>query len=351
MKFSTAAISTTVIFAACAAGIKAGDGADGGSGGGTASSDGGSSGGGTAGTGGGNSVLHRNWRQIQPATTPPARYNHAVAYDEARQRVVLYGGQEQQTGSLLTDTWEWDGTDWSLSATSGLQGHGFAELFYDSQMHHVIGLDDFIWQWDGTTWTRVATVTSPRLLAAASYDSDRSRYVVFGGIDSSAVTNDAWEWNRVSWVQRTGGPSPGPRYGQISAYDAVRKVTVVFGGVKSLSSLQFWGDTWTWDGTSWSERFGATAPASRAFHTMVYDSDHALVLVIGGMSSTGSALSDVWAWNGTSWAQEEPPATFSSFPLDQAIWAAAYDSAKHQVVMFGFEYANSGVVPRTWVYE
>ncbi|MHB8878486.1 MAG: hypothetical protein ACYC8T_32720, partial [Myxococcaceae bacterium] len=39
----------------------------------------------------------------------PARYGHALAYDAARQRVVLFGGLDS---AYLTDTWEWDGTTW-----------------------------------------------------------------------------------------------------------------------------------------------------------------------------------------------------------------------------------------------
>jgi hypothetical protein len=51
-----------------------------------------------------------NWVQKFPATSPPARWAHAMAYDAARGQVVLFGG----TGSsfFLNDTWVWDGTNW-----------------------------------------------------------------------------------------------------------------------------------------------------------------------------------------------------------------------------------------------
>jgi hypothetical protein len=34
-----------------------------------------------------------------------------LAYDAARNRVVLFGGTDEL--GLLRDTWTWDGTDWT----------------------------------------------------------------------------------------------------------------------------------------------------------------------------------------------------------------------------------------------
>ena len=43
------------------------------------------------------------WTQRTPATSPPARGDHALAYDSARGRVVLFGGY-RSSPSLLSDT-------------------------------------------------------------------------------------------------------------------------------------------------------------------------------------------------------------------------------------------------------
>lgn len=58
-----------------------------------------------------------SWRAAAPASTPPSRYNHAMACDRLRQRVVLFGGSDG-AGSLR-DTWEWDGVTWSRLSGSG----------------------------------------------------------------------------------------------------------------------------------------------------------------------------------------------------------------------------------------
>ena len=42
---------------------------------------------------------------------PPMRNGHALAYDAARNRVVLFGGS--RPGQDFSDTWEWNGTAWS----------------------------------------------------------------------------------------------------------------------------------------------------------------------------------------------------------------------------------------------
>ena len=52
---------------------------------------------------------------------PAPRGGHALAYDSARHRTVLYGGGHYCNGTFCPyfDTWEWDGTEWLLSSTTG----------------------------------------------------------------------------------------------------------------------------------------------------------------------------------------------------------------------------------------
>ena len=82
-----------------------------------------------------------------------ARYGHALAYDSARFRTVLFGGAGNI--GVLSDTWEWD----------------------------------------GTTWTQKSLATSPpaRSSHALAYDSARGRTVLFGGRPDSGLFSDTWE--------------------------------------------------------------------------------------------------------------------------------------------------------------
>lgn len=87
-----------------------------------------------------------------------------MAGDSARNQVLLFGGQDL-TVNFLSDTWVWDGSNWTQkfpqTAPPGRVGHAMA---YDSLHSQVVlfgGLDgnqdnlDDTWLWDGTNWTRL----------------------------------------------------------------------------------------------------------------------------------------------------------------------------------------------------
>jgi len=74
-----------------------------------------------------------------PEFGPRPRHHHAMAYDAARDRVVLFGGQADE--DVFGDTWEWDGLSWTPFAA---------------------GPHALIWH-------------------AMAYDANRQRTVLFGG--------------------------------------------------------------------------------------------------------------------------------------------------------------------------
>lgn len=48
-----------------------------------------------------------SWEQVQTKNAPPPRAKHAMAYDEIRDVIVLFGGSAD--GKVFNDTWEWTG--------------------------------------------------------------------------------------------------------------------------------------------------------------------------------------------------------------------------------------------------
>src|SRR5262249_27999285 len=147
--------------------------------------------------------------------TPAKRYRHGLAYDTARSKTVLFGGYTPTGATSLGDTWEWDGSRWTLRSPalspSPRLGHALA---YDIAPGSVVifscaaaagGLAD-TWEWDGTTWTDVTPALSPssRTGYGFAYDSARGKSVLFGGIDTaSTLLNDTWEWDGSVWTQAT----------------------------------------------------------------------------------------------------------------------------------------------------
>ncbi|MEB2311422.1 MAG: hypothetical protein OZ928_06205 [Polyangiaceae bacterium] len=181
-------------------------------------------------------------------------------------------------------------------------------------------------------WEVRQTPPPPRRYPAMTYDEERRRVVLFGGLSasgSSAPLGDTWEWDGVTWTLRS---TTGPQARQAAAmvYDTSSKRALLYGGASGSTRL---GDLWEWNGASWKElctsaACEATAPAARQGATMVYDPDHQATVLFGGFS--GSYQADTWKWNGSSWSQVTGPG-----PSARMGAAGAWDYVGHQLLLFG----------------
>jgi len=245
------------------------------------------------------------WTQRTPATNPPARRQHAMAYDAQRGRVVLFGGTTSTgDGATLNDTWEWDGTNWAEACTTlpctaphERRAHG---LVYDSFRQAVVlfgGYDNSdvskpntyyadLWSWNGTAWTQVQA-TSPfggRSGHGFAFDTARGVAVLFGGQSATAAANaDTWEWNGTAWQQQTALPSPLPAGRRFvgMTFDANRKQVVAFGG---RDDVQVFGDTQEFGPTVASFMlFGTGCIGSNSLVPSLVSSPFAPTPIIGGL--------------------------------------------------------------------
>jgi hypothetical protein len=92
---------------------------------------------------------------------------------------------------------------------------------------------------------------APRSWHFVTYDMNRQRTVLFGGVGSTETLSDTWEWDGQSWIQVADtGPSP-RAFGAIT-YDSVNKRVILFGGQQG-QPIGDLGDTWSWDGTDWTQ--------------------------------------------------------------------------------------------------
>src|SRR5262249_40092545 len=64
---------------------------------------------------------------------------------------------------------------------------------------------------------------------------------------------------------------PPARSGMGMAYDGARNEVVLFGRGVDCCSGNYFSDTWTWDGTSWTQRFPVTSPPARTNINLAYD--------------------------------------------------------------------------------
>ena len=59
-------------------------------------------------------------------------------------------------------------------------------------------------------------------------------------------------------------------------------------------------ELWSWDGSAW-ELLDAAGPESRAFAAVGRDPERGVVVVQGGISSTGTEFDETLEWDGTDW--------------------------------------------------
>lgn len=243
-------------------------------------------------------------------TGPVARSGHAMAYDSIRSKVVLFGGTAALTGTLgtqqLNDTWEWDGSSWSLASTSGPSPRTYSAMTFVASRGATILFGgaqggssttnryNDTWEWNGTSWTLASPLLSPsaRSSSAMAHDELRNRTVLFGGTDGPNHFGDTWEYDGLSWTQvSTTGPSP--RATNQMAYASTLGKSVLFGG-RNLTISAYYGDTWTWDGTAWSQ-VSINGPASRLSGGLLYDSARGRVLTFGGLTAS-TLWNDTWSF-------------------------------------------------------
>ncbi|MFH2008289.1 MAG: kelch repeat-containing protein [bacterium] len=245
------------------------------------------------------------------------RQYHAIAYDSARDVVVLFGGQNL-TLDQLNDTWEYD----------------------------------------GTLWRRVNTPNSPgpRMNHAMAYDSQRQRVVLYGGMGVCSNPNacpDTWEYDGTDWVEITTTNNPPGLHMHRLSYDSARGVVVLFAGQPAeVGFSPPWGGTWEYNGTDWTERTFSTNPYARRQHGMAYDASRGVTVVWGGICFNGMstgicANSPVWEYNGTGWT---PVTAFAPLPVARSEHGMAY-LPTGQVVLYGGADVGNNYVEDTWIWH
>jgi len=211
------------------------------------------------------------WIQLTPVISPPARFRYGMAYDNRRHRVVVFGGRAQNN---LDDTWEFNGLNWAENTTTTARPQpredmafafdastGSVVLFggYDNDTATLLG---DTWEYRGDSWQEVAPATSPtpRYRASAAYDSIRQRVVVYGGYDGIAFRTQTYEYTGSDWSLIATPPGSSQSTEMYCAYDPARDLMVTFGGVGSLFS----NETWEYDGasTAFFGSFGSGCPHS-----------------------------------------------------------------------------------------
>lgn len=298
-----------------------------------------------------------DWSNRSPGTSPGVRSAAAMAYDPVRQEEVLFGGCAVACPS--GDTWTFDGSTWTQrSPATAPPARIYPMMAWDPGSQRVLlfggsGTTSVLndtWAWDGSTWTQVGAHGAPPARYEGGLAADRDGHLIeFGGYSTSGQFNDTWSYNGTTdtWTQQ---PAHAPTYraGMQLAYDENTEQTVLFGGnTFSCPNTTCAGvsgrDTWTWDGTDWTQQTPAASPPARAFYQMAYNGASAGVTLFGGQDA--SILDDTWTWDGQNWNQQAP---VTSAPARDTT-AMVYDSDRQRVTLYGGIGAGGGLAD-TWSY-
>ncbi len=237
------------------------------------------------------------WDLVTTLHSPPARYWAGMAYDAHRQKVVLFGGQNNSTS--FNDTWEFDGADWTnIAASHAPDAQSGLSMTYDTcrQKTVLFSSQGTTWEYDGTDWTQVETAAAPpgRTEASMAFDATHCQVVLFGGLPSAGgagARSDTWIFDGTDWTQLNTETSPSGRWGQVMAFDTKRARTVLFGGYgPGATSGQENNDTWEFDGTSWARAFTQVSPAPAEQRAMAYDASRSQMVMFGGIGPADAYL-------------------------------------------------------------
>jgi hypothetical protein len=271
--------------------------------------------------------------------SPAPRAADPVVYDGATNQVILFGGLG--TGFIsLNDTWSWNGTAWTQVADSGDAG-----------------------------CTTTCTASPPvRAASSMAYDPASKQLIVFGGDPSGGpFLNDTWDWNGSTWTQVADSgdagctsactASPPGRSGGAMAYDPAIGKIVLFGGLDPSN------DTWTWDGTTWTQvsdsgDAGCTntctdSPPTTVSGSMAFDVPANQLILFGGGGYNSNAT---WSFDGTTWTQLDDGTdagctdACTSSPPPRSGAGMEYDPAQQQLVLFaGLD--GSTNLNDTWTWD
>ncbi|HVC35816.1 MAG TPA: kelch repeat-containing protein [Chloroflexota bacterium] len=248
----------------------------------------------------------QHWSEARTTSTPPTSLGARLVSDPTMRGDLYFGAVGCGKQCFQSETWTWNGQNWlhQQPATSPL-ARSDAAMAYDPRSHQVVlfgGDNSFnspvtlndTWLWNGRTWTRQRPAISPpaRSFAALADDESSHSLILFGGLDANGVPlADTWAWNGKTWTQREPRTSPPARFNASLATVPNGRGVILFGG--SDANDVALNDTWRWDGRTWTRLNQIGAPPSRAGAAFAYDPVNREFLLFGG-SGVAGVLGDTW---------------------------------------------------------
>lgn len=305
------------------------------------------------------------WTELSPGgEIPKARSGPSAIYDPIRDRIILHGGTKSYDHGVSAETWSLTITpqpSWTrLLPTEGPPrqrrhhsaildaAHDRMVIFGGVQQNGTSSAEFLNDAWtlplgEGAAWRPIAPLGSlppGRGGHSSIFDRQRGRMIVFGGYVLSEWIADVWalslddppEWTEL----HPAGPGPSGRHGHSAVLDPLRERMIVFGGDAEHQSV---AEVWALslgEPMAWVQLFPeGTAPEARWGHAAAYDPVRDRMVVFGGRNLSHPGLGDTWALSfgaHPAWSRLEPA---GEGPWRRAHPSAVYDPARDRLILFG----------------
>ena len=276
------------------------------------------------------------WSELKVNIFPPARMLHSAVYDQANNRMIVFGGcADLECDIPLNDAWV-------LTNANGTGG--------------------------SPTWTQLSpsgSLPSPRYFHNAVYDATNNRMIVYSGQAAGYTSlSDVWVLSNANglggtpaWTQLTPtGATPDAQDESTAVYDPVSNTLIAFGGGNFVNSVWTLSNANGLTGTpAWSNIVanGAKgAPRGRDGAQAVYDPASNRMTICGGNGDFGpttpdsdvGTFNDVWVLtnaNGSggapTWTQLHPKFAGDGLilPGTRDYFTAVRDPGTNSMIIFG----------------
>lgn len=293
------------------------------------------------------------WRFSAVAQRPTPRSLGGFRSDAARESIWLLGGLSQDSSYYLSDFWRYTDGQWNLAGSEGmpLECVTPATAFDTNRQVLVVvcsGRDVF--EFNGTEWKTFSDLSKEpevRRFAGLVYDETLKKTVLFGGYtDSKAVfRNDTWTWDGTAWTEVKNN-RPTHRSLMAMWYDPLLKKTVVYGGIGRPdldTRVTRYEDMWSFSGTGWTKMNVSATPGARLGPAIAADPRTGKVLLLGGLRAekVGDDQesvrqfydNDLWQWDGS--ASTWTKLTPATLPPARENAMLAWDPIAEEMVLFG----------------
>lgn len=275
------------------------------------------------------------WEKLTSEKNPACVNEGGTAYQQHNQTVLLFGGVCTGSTPTLGETWEWNGTKWNEITTNVSNRTVDEAMMYDAWRQETIAFggtpafstvpQSVTTRYRDAKWLFASDAVrpAPRSLYAFATDPVSNTIWMLGGLNETGALylDDFWSYHNGQWSvipfdqnQPVGCVTP------LAAFDTNRsKLVVTCAG----------SETYEWDGLKWAAYAPKNTPTGRRFANMVYDAQLKKVVLFGGHDGT-NFRNDTWTWDGTNWTEVK-----KDRPPNRASFAMWYDPLLKKTVIFG----------------